>query len=241
MDTMSRARFAVQVSVVLTLVALVSWPEQRQLRANPFWGSAPVETSGPTTRGGDPRFPEEPSDGRQRQIGFGRASYISAPAAPGIPNLDQKLAENVYENRRSLLPPEMLALGATINAIVGYTRTSANEAIPFARVWLRNVRTGEIEARAVADQFGQFLFLDIRPTGYVVEVIGPDGTVIAASALVSIGTGDLRQTTLFVPIGGPRPTTPPAATAGAAQMINTAVATGVSRVGQPERAVSPQR
>ncbi len=241
MDTMSRARFAVHASVVLTLVALVSWPEQRRLRANPFWGSAPVGTSGPTTPGGDPRFSEESSDGRQRQIGFGTISYASAPAAPGTLSLDQKLAENAYENRRSLLPPEMLALGAKINGIVGYTRTSANEAIPFARVWLRNVRTGEIEARAVADQFGQFMFLDIHPNGYVVELIGPDGTVIAASAFVSIGTGDLRQTTLFVPVGGPRRATPPAATAGAPQMINTAVDTGVSRLGQPERAVSPQR
>jgi len=241
METMSRARFAVHASVVLMLVGLVSWPEQRRLRANPFWGSRPVGTSGPTAPGGDPRFPEEPSDGRQRQIGFGTISYASAPAAPGIPSLGQKLTENAYENRRPPLPPEMLALGARINAIVGYTRTSANEAIPFARVWLRNVRTGEIEARAVADQFGQFLFLDIHPTGYVVELIGPDGTVIAASALVSIGNGDVRQTALFVPVGGPRRATPPAATPGAPQMINTAVDTGVSRVGQPERAVSPQR
>jgi len=241
METMSRARFAVHASVVLMLVGLVSWPEQRRLRASPFWGSRPVVTSGPTAPGGDPRFPEEPPDGRQRQIGFGTISYASAPAAPGIPSLGQKLTENAYENRRPPLPPEMLALGARINAIVGYTRTSANEAIPFARVWLRNVRTGEIEARAVADQFGQFLFLDIHPTGYVVELIGPDGTVIAASALVSIGNGDVRQTALFVPVGGPRRATAPAATAGAPQMINTAVDTGVSRVGQPERAVSPQR
>lgn len=228
MDVMSRARFAVQVVIVLTLVALVSWPE---LRATQFLASAPFLASGPASLRDDPRFPAK--------IGFGTASYVSGPTAPGMPSLDQKLAENVYENRRSLLPDDLLALGAKINGILGYTRMSTNEAIPFARVWLRNVRTGEIEARAVADRFGKFLFLDIRPTGYVVELIdGPDGTVIAASALVSVGIGELHRTTLFVPVGGPAMS---AATAGALQTINTAVDTGVSRVGQPERAVSPQR
>jgi hypothetical protein len=240
MDTMSRARFAVHVSVVLALVALVSGPEQRRLRASPFWGYGPMLTAEPTTAGGDPRFPAEPFDGRQGQIGFGTVSYVSAPAVPGIPSLEQKLSENVYENRRSLLSPELLALGARINAILGYTRTSTNEAIPFARLWLRNVRTGEIEARAVADQFGQFLFLDIHPSGYVVELIGPDGTVMAASALLSIRTGELRHTTLFVPLGDPRGARL-TATAGAPRMIDTAADEGVSRVGQPERGVSPQR
>jgi hypothetical protein len=146
----------------------------------------------------------------------------------------------VYENRRSPLSPELLALGARFNAVLGYTRTSANESIPFARIRLRNVRTGEVEAQAVADQTGQFLFLDIHPTGYVVELIGPDGKVLAASGLLSVKTGDLHRTTLFVPVGGPTRMLP-AATTVAPQIVNTAVDTGVSRVGQPERAVSPQR
>jgi hypothetical protein len=146
----------------------------------------------------------------------------------------------VYENRKSSLPDELLALGATINGILGDARTSTNAVIPFARVWLRNVRTGEIEARAVADRSGQFVFLDIRPTGYVVELIdGPDGAAIAASALVSVGLGELRRTTLFVPVGGAAAIS--GAVAGAPQTIAAAVDTGVSRVGQPERAVSPQR
>jgi hypothetical protein len=238
MDTMSGVRFAVHVAVVLMLVALVSWPEQRRLRANPFWGSAHSSASGPTSPEGDPERPHWQSDARQREIGFGRASYVFAPGAPGIPTLDEKLAENPYEKRRSPLSPALLALGASINAIVGYARTSANEAIPFARVWLRNVRTGEIEARAVADQLGQFLFLDIYPSGYVVELIGPEGAVLAATPLLSIGTGELRETTLFVSVGGPRRAAP---LPGAPQMINTAVDNGVSKVGQPERGVSPQR
>jgi hypothetical protein len=182
-----------------------------------------------------------PPGDRQTRIGFGAVSYVARPGAPGVPGLEQQLSENVYENRRrSLLPDELLALGARVNAIVGYAHTSANAAIPFAQVWLRNVRTGEIEARAVADEFGRFVFLDIHPTGYVVELIGPDGMVIAASPFVSVGYGDVRQTAVFVTIGGPRRMTA-AAAAAASQTIDTAVNAGVSRVGQPERAVSPQR
>ena len=227
---MSPVRFAVQVAGVVTLAALVSWPE---LRANQFFAPPTVLTTGSSTPGDGRRLPGR-SDRTAGEIGFGRASYVSTP---GAPSLEEKLAENAYENRRSAIPDELRALGARFNGILGYTRTSTNAIIPFARVWLRNVRTGEIEARAIADQSGQFVFLDIRPTGYVVELVdGPDGTVIAASSLVSVGIGDLHRTTLFVPVGGPATTA-----AGAPQQISTAADTGVSKVGQPERAVSPQR
>src|SRR5688572_3110198 len=103
MKVMSRARFAVQVLVVSTLVALVSWPE---LRANQYLASSPALASGPSSPD-DPRLPGR-SDRRQSEIGFGTASYVSGPTAPGMPGLDEKLAENVYENRRSPLPDELL-------------------------------------------------------------------------------------------------------------------------------------
>lgn len=101
----------------------------------------------------------------------------------------------VVDPTSPVVPPiEIAALGGRVNALVGFARTSLNAPIPYARVVLRNIVTGEIVARAMANDQGRFLFLDLDANAYVVELLGPDGSVIAISPLVTLGRGDLRQT-----------------------------------------------
>ena len=79
----------------------------------------------------------------------------------------------------------------------------ANAPIPHARVLLRNIDTGEVQDRATADELGRFSFVDLKPSRYVVELLGPDGVVVAASSLVTMSTGRLERVEVRVPVAAP--------------------------------------
>lgn len=229
---MTPARFGLQTMVVLVLVALVSWPQHRQLTADTFWhadGPLSIREGAVETR--------VKSAGLHR-IGYGSASEATL-GANGAAALHRKLYENDIEGRRRPVPAEVLALGGKINGIVGFARTSRNAPIPFARVVLRNLATGAIEARAVADERGRFAFLDVIPSGYVVELVDGNEKIVATSEKVLISVNELRETVVrssnrlvFASFGGALAPT-------AREPIDTAVNQGVSRVAAPERCASP--
>lgn len=230
---MTPARFGFQAFVVLVLAALVSWPQHRDLRAGSAWYAAgrPV-TSGRDNNSGNRK------DGRRYLIGYGSASEYTL-GADAAAALRRKLYENDIEGRRRPTPDGVIALGGKINGIVGFARTSVGGAIPFARVLLRNVSTGNVEARGVADEHGRFAFLDLIPSGYVIEMLDPDGAIIATSEVIPIGINELREATVrasgrhvFTSFGGGlRPTAQDTVAAAANQ--------GVNRVAAPDRCASP--
>jgi len=63
---------------------------------------------------------------------------------------------------------------------------------------LRNIQTGEALHHATADELGQFSFVDLAPSDYVVELLGPDGSVVAASEVVKTSKGRLLRTVVRV-------------------------------------------
>lgn len=226
---MSRARLTFQALFVLGLIVLVSWPEQRHLRAISVWraksnGQAAGARSGALA-------------GRGRAYAVGYGSYGSSAGAGA--NLQRKLDENDIERRRHFVTPDaILALGGRFNGVVGYVRTSMNAPLGFAHLVLRNVATGLVEARATADEKGRFTFLDMVPSGYVVELLGPDGSVLAVSEQLPVALGDLRETVI-------RTASDPGAFGAlgstAQAPVAAAEADGVTRVAQPDRTISPQR
>jgi hypothetical protein len=230
---MTPARFGLQAAIVLVLVALVSWPEQRQLRAGAFWSANGAFRTGENT---DPLG--RGMAGGRFLIGYGSASEAMLGTSSAAA-LHRKLYDNDVEGRRRTIPGAILALGGKLNAIVGFARTSANSPIAFARVVLRNVRTGAIETRGVADEQGRFAFLDMMPSGYIVELLGANGAVIATSEVVLISINELRETMVraagrqvFTTFGaGLAPT--------AQEPVAAAAKQGVNRVAAPERCASP--
>ena len=42
--------------------------------------------------------------------------------------------------------------GGKLNALIGFAKTALNAPIPYARLVLRNIRTGQIVARITADE-----------------------------------------------------------------------------------------
>jgi hypothetical protein len=232
---MTSARFAIQAALVLALVVLVSWPEPQGVRGASLWRQDGPLALARRAAAGDPR-----RRGLRYEIGYG--SYALSRASAAMSSSDRRRFEQEIERRRRRPIPESVTdLGARLNAILGRARSSMNAAVPYARLVLRNLATGQVEANATADEQGQFAFLDVLPSEYIVEMIGADGAVSATSEPVIVDIGDLRRTT--VRAAGSRALLgsfgPLAASANEA--VDTAVRDGVTAVSAPERTISPQR
>jgi hypothetical protein len=231
---MTPARFGLQAAIVLALIALVSWPEHRQLAAGAFW-----QSRGPLTARKGQDNAASRSGRRRYLIGYGSASE-AALGVGGASSLHRKLYENDVEGRRRRrTPADVLARGGKLNGIFGYALSATNGPVPFARVVLRNLATGLVEARGAANEHGEFTFLDVMPgKGYIVELLDENGSVVATSEVIEIELNDLRDTTvrmsgrqsaLFGGAIGP----------SAQQAVAAAANNGVNRVAAPDRCASP--
>lgn len=235
---MTPVRFAVQVLIVLTLMVAVRWPELGQVRAVGVWRSngplagdrSAAQAARRGTRG------DGTDDG-----GFGLGSAAYAPSTGGGAALQQRLSEDTVEGRRRRpIHAGVLALGGKLNAILGRARTALNSPMPGARLVLRSLETGNVEARATANEAGEFVFLDVTPGGYVAELLGPGGEVNATSESLTIDLGDLVQTTVRgTTVGALRTIFGAVLDATANDAVLAASRDGVTQVTAPERCVSP--
>jgi len=196
-DVMTHARFAIQAVVVVALMLLVSWPERGQVPAGTMWrANGPLATRRPAIDAA------RQGAGRKGQFGPGSISYAGS-SPTDEPDALRRLFENDVERRhRRPAPAAVLALGGKLNGIIGRARTALNAPIPNARLVLRSLTTGIVEAWATADGSGEFAFLDVAPSGYIVELTGPNGDVVAVSDAIAIDIGDLRLTSVRAPATG---------------------------------------
>jgi hypothetical protein len=232
---MSTARFGVQILIVLTLMVVMNWPELGRVRAISVWRHA----AQPSASEGGKQSGSASSRASRGEFGFGSAVYTPSPGSMGG-SFRRRLEEDTVETRRRRpTPARVLALGGTLNGIIGVARTAENAPISGARLVLRNLTTGLVEARATADGSGEFVFLDLFPSGYVVELLGSRGDVVGTSASLTIDIGDLIETTVRAPgegrleamFGPVQPT--------AHDAVSAASRNGVTQVTAPERCVSP--
>jgi hypothetical protein len=232
---MDRARVRLQAVVVTILVALVSWPQMRPVRATSIWRAhGPLEAKDEKTVDRRLQYDGE----RRARVGYGSLSSENRENSGAVTRSNSTSPEAALT--RSVEPPaEAVALGARLNAIVGRARTNLNAPVPYARLILRNMITGQIEGRATADQEGRFTFIDVGASGYIIELVGPDGSIIASSETVAVENGDLKQATvrvagaetvraLYGNVVGPSIVDP----------LTTAVEAGVSNTTNPVNCVS---
>jgi hypothetical protein len=153
----------------------VSWPEFRPVRAQSVWRYVPsavlqARTSDAARFAGD-------NVAHRRAMALDETAFTTAkvPSAPAY-----------------YLTPAAAAAGGKVNALLGTARTSLNASIPHARIVLRNIRTGEALAQTTANEEGQFTFLDVEASTYIVELLGADGAVVATSQMVTMVRGELR-------------------------------------------------
>jgi len=91
------------------------------------------------------------------------------------------------------------APGGRGTAILGNAWTADSTPIPRARVRLRNVASGKVEAAAIANEAGQFAFPNIEGGTYVVELVNEAGSVMTVGHVFSIAPGETVGT--FVRLG----------------------------------------
>jgi len=88
---------------------------------------------------------------------------------------------------------------SVLSSIQGNAVTSSNAQLGNATVRLRDVRFGRITDTQVSDKMGAFTFKAVDPGSYIVEVLGQDRTVLAATQVLNVNAGQALSTVVKLP------------------------------------------
>jgi hypothetical protein len=77
-----------------------------------------------------------------------------------------------------------------VSSIRGTALDSTGGTLPKTAVRLRDARGGRIVDSQITDSSGAFAFTALDPGSYIVEVIGTDQSVLAASQLLNVNAGE---------------------------------------------------
>jgi len=155
---------------------------------------------------------------RQLSIAFcllalsGGLSFAQAPAAntPAV-----RVTPNSSATAK-LLPGTRTSVLSTIE---GKALNALNVPMPATTVRLRDARVGRIENTTTTDKQGTFVFHEIDPGTYVVELMN-NNAVVASSPLLNVGAGDAVSALVRVPFTASTATT----ITNAAQVVTAAAA-----------------
>jgi hypothetical protein len=124
-------------------------------------------------------------------------------------------------------------------SIRGNAWSADNQPIKEARLRLRNVTTGKIEATTVADESGRFTFSNIEGGSYAVEIVNDAGKILAVGHSFTIAPGETIGT--FVRLGGKAPWFSGFFANTAAAAASSASSQGITALAPVARAASSRR
>jgi len=134
--------------------------------------------------------------------------------------------------------PARTASVARSTSVHGVVWNADNTPLPNAKVRLRNLQTGRVDAAAEANENGQFTFDRLAGGSYVIELVGDDGKVIALGQSFRIEPGETVAT--FVRLGARQPRLAGLFSNAAAAVISAASSAGVTAIGSQAPPASPQ-
>jgi hypothetical protein len=129
-----------------------------------------------------------------------------------------------------------------LTIIQGNALNSTNAPMPNTLVRLRDARFGRVVETQTTDKSGMFAFKVLDPGSYIVELLGNDQTLLAASQILNVNAGDAVSAIVKLPFR----VTPFAGllnssiAPSAAMMATQAAATGIAAV-VPTAPVSPNQ
>jgi hypothetical protein len=91
------------------------------------------------------------------------------------------------------------AARANFTTIQGNALDSMNGQMPNAIVRLRDARFGQIVDTQLTDNSGMFAFRSVDPGSYIVEVMGADSSVLAASQILNVNAGEIASAVVKLP------------------------------------------
>jgi len=112
--------------------------------------------------------------------------------------------QSVAVTARSVVRPPLPRLLAAARAVAptmiqGNALSSTNGQMPNTVVRLRDARFGRIVGTEITDQSGLFAFRNVDPGTYIVEMMGGESTVLAASQLLSVNAGEVASAIVKLP------------------------------------------
>lgn len=165
--------------------------------------------------------------------------HVAAAQQSAAAALQPSLTAGARRAATRLLPGTRLDVLSTVQ---GNALSSTNGRLASAPVRLRDARLGRIVDTQLTDRAGSFAFTAVDPGIYVVELIGADRTVLAASELVTVNAGQAVSAVVKLPFR-----IPPFggllgnATPSAAAVTVAAAGSGVLAVTTAGEAESPVR
>ncbi len=143
----------------------------------------------------------------------------------------------VAQSGAGTTPPTKTALAPTRNIqvlpgtrsdVFGNIRGSAvdsnNAPLADTGVRLRDARFGRIVDTTVTDKLGQFTFRGVDPGSYIVEIMSPERTVLAASDIINVNAGDAVTALVKLPSHSPPLAGVLGRTAASAMLVTAAAA-----------------
>jgi hypothetical protein len=119
--------------------------------------------------------------------------------------------------------------------IQGNALTSTNGSLADSIVRLRDARYGRVVETQLTDKSGLFAFKAVDPGSYIVEIMGSDQSIVAASEMLNVSAGEMVSAVVKMPFRIPpfagliSSSTPSAAAvttqAAASSLLSTAIAT----------------
>ncbi len=170
-------------------------------------------------------------------VASGLPIAAQAPARLGAPHASANLSLPVRPPMPSLLPGTRPNVFTTIQ---GNALSSTNGVLPDTVVRLRDARAGRIVDIQTTDRSGLFAFRSLDPGSYIVELVGNDQSILAASQILNVNAGEAVSAVVKLPFRLPPfggllgHTVPSAAAVSSAAAASGVMATAVT--GQP---VSP--
>ncbi len=120
---------------------------------------------------------------------LGAASFAQAPP-PSVAATSKSAAGS------KLLPGTRSNVLSTIE---GKATNAENVPLPNTLVRLRDARRGGIVDSTMTDKLGVFIFRNVDPGNYVVEVMDQTNKVIATSPMLNVGTGEALSAIVKIP------------------------------------------
>jgi len=88
----------------------------------------------------------------------------------------------------------------TAGSISGNAVTASNGQASGKSVQLRDAQSGRIVASSLTDKTGTFSFASVDPGNYIVEVLGANQAVVAASSVLTLHAGEALAVAIKLPL-----------------------------------------
>ena len=164
-------------------------------------------------------------------VGFAGAAVLVAGFVPvamaqqsdgAEPLVARRMAALAIHARRAGTDVRAMSRGATV---VGVAWTSDDAPIPNPRLHLRNLVSGQVAAKTVGNERGEFVFSDVDNGTYVIELVDRGERVKAVGEMLSVVASETVAT--FVVVSNTAPALAALASNAAAAAVSTAASAGV--------------